>query len=76
MSLLKRIHSKNVWWFYNNRPYVEPTDEQKAKQEKERLLMERSSSEFISSLSRLACMFPQAFERTADCMRIAKEFSK
>lgn len=74
MALLKKILSKNIWWVYNNRPYVEPTDEQKIIEAKRKEMVSSGCDEFMSGLSRLYSLCPQAFERTFDCINTAKIF--
>lgn len=53
MTLLKKIHIRNVWWIYNNRTRVELTEEQKrlkAKQDEFRRLRVRKLDESIQEI--------------------------
>lgn len=78
MALLKKIHSRNIWWRYNNRPYVEPTEEQKRLQAEQgeirRLRARQSEIALAGMLGTIEALCPGAMERAQDLMKIAKMF--
>lgn len=78
MALLKKIHSKNIWWRYNNRPYVEPTEEQKRlkteQDELRRLRARQSEMKLVNMLGTIESMCPGVMERTHDLMKVANMF--
>lgn len=78
MALLKKIHARNVWWRYNNKPYVEPTDEQKRLQAEEtearRLRIKQTEMKLVSMLGTIESLCPGVMERTHEMMKVAKTF--
>lgn len=54
MALLRNIHNRYIWWRYNNKPYVEPTEEQKRLQDEQaearRLSLRQSEEELAHML--------------------------
>ena len=78
MALLKKIHARNVWWRYNNKPYVEPTDEQKRLQaewaDARRLRIKQTEMKLAGMLGTIESMCPGVMERTHELMKVAKMF--
>lgn len=78
MALLRMIHNNDIWWRYNNKPYVEPTEEQKRLQAEEsearRLRIRQTEIKLASMLGTIESFCPGVIERTHEMMKVAKTF--
>lgn len=73
MALLRMIHNKDIWWMYNNKPYVEPTEEQKRLQAEEaearRFRLRQAEMKLACMLGTIESFCPGVIERTHKMMK-------